>query len=185
MIDRIFTAASGRAVLLSLALFLILGVSLFQFGPYPGLSERVGSLPEETVGYDGAQLRDLLEEMDAEGRGEYRLFQFLDFLNPLLLYTLVMLLTAWLLNRSTTGSASYEGRLRVLVLVPFLGFCADVVENLILLLSLRAFPASSSTASLLPVATAVKFAGLSLAALGLILSLALFLASLRRRRLRE
>lgn len=125
--------ATGRRVLGALVVLVAAGSSLFRYGPYPELAP----LPEESPGLGPTQLRAFLSELGEDGREAYLLFQGVDLLNPVLTAGFAVLLLAWILRRSGLGT----GGARLALLIPVAALLADWLENLILSLAIRAYPA--------------------------------------------
>lgn len=172
LVTAVLRWATGYRVIQALLVAAGGGFALFRFGPYARVSSIAGPLPEESVS-SRSDLQDFLRELGGSGRELYATFQLWDFLNPLLLGFLSVASVGWLLGRSRL----VRGR-TVAAALPFVGPIADAVENVVLLVTVTAFPADPWVAELFPLVTSVKFLGLT-ATLLLIIALSV-LAILRR-----
>jgi len=172
MVTAILRWATGRRVIQSILVAAVGGFALFRFGPYSEVSSVAGPLPEETVS-SRSDLHGFLQELGGGGRELYATFQIWDFLNPLLLGFLSVALVGWLLGRSRLA----RGR-SVAAGIPFVAPIADAIENVVLLLTVAAFPADPWVGELFPLVTSVKFLGL---ASTLLLIVALSVLAIQRR----
>jgi len=172
MVTKILGWATGRRVIQSILVAVGGGFALFRFGPYAQVSSLAGPLPEEAVS-SRADLHGFLQELGAGGRELYATFQVWDFLNPLLLGFVSVALVGWLLGRSRL----VQGR-TVAAAIPFTAPVADATENVVLLLTIAAFPSDPWVGALFPVVTSVKFLGLVAT---LLLIIALSVLAIQRR----
>jgi len=167
--SRVIAFVSGIHVLTAFICLLVGGYFLFQTGPYPQLKQRLShaSLPEEKP-MSLTAIHAHFETLQATGRSQYASFQYLDFLNILLMLAFFSLFLAWLLQK--LGKS--ESRMRLLVLVPTLLASLDVFENLCLLALVAQYPKASSLGNLFPFLTVAK-----MVAFGLTAGTLLFLAA--------
>ena len=165
--------SGSRAAVLSV-ISIVASFALFNLGPYPRLKADLDQIPfpEESIS-SGADLSAFLVEIGAEAREAYFVFQIWDLLNPVLIGMLTLTLVTWMVGRSTTAS----GRAWLLV-VPLITPVGDLVENGILMAAIRAFPNETALATTLPLVGGMKFGGLGLT---LLLVLVLLVPTVRRR----
>ena len=167
MIDALYRAATGRAVLVTLVMLLVSGFAIFRLGPYPALVAAGAALPEETPGMSPERIHAFLDTLGETGRAGYARFQALDTVQAMLLAGFAMLLVAWILKRA--GSA--RGAWRVLALVPLIVLGAEAVENVLLARAALAHPSHAATTAFLPAVTTIKFASVVLMVLALLVAL--------------
>lgn len=149
---------TGARVLLASGLALAGGALVVLAGPYQGLRTAAGRpLPEE-LSTTPAAVAAFLAGLDAGGRARYAAFQYLDFLNPLLLSLAAAALLLWLSARARLPVAAG----RAMLLFPAALALADVTENLLLLGAIARYPEAGPLAEVLPWATRLKFAALLL-----------------------
>ena len=148
--------ATGRRVLIAVAIALVGQGLLFGTGPFPRVRALApgGMLPEEQIGYMPHMMMMFLSRIGPEGRADYILFQRLDILVPLLMGGAAALVIAWLLKRcgSTAGRATW------LPYVPVLFLLTEVVEDFVLARAAQMFPDPSPLTPSLIVLTGAKFA---------------------------
>ena len=164
MTGRGISSASGKRVLLALALFVAGSAFLFAGGPYQAARNAAGGpLPEESVS-SAAELHRFIEELGPEGRRVYLGFQGWDLLNPMLIGFLGFALLTWLMKLGEFGASP----MRHLVWLPLPVAASDGLENAVLARAVLSFPEASGTQALLPVLTSTKFALLPLMVLAII-----------------
>ncbi|MBK8003489.1 MAG: hypothetical protein IPK12_05965 [Gemmatimonadetes bacterium] len=147
---------TGPRVVLAVTAALLGGALVIFSGPYQAVRAAAGrALPEE-LSTGPAAVTEFLTALGEAGRARYATFQYLDFLNPVLLPIALALLLLWLAAR-----ARLPGRLgRALLLVPLTLALADLGENLLLLGAISRYPAPGPLAGVLPHLTTLKFTAL-------------------------
>lgn len=128
---------SKRYVIISLILFLIIGVSMTFYAPW--FSSNVGGLPymETKLGYTPADLLDMAEAYGETGRELYiKTSLTLDLLIPLLAGNFLTALSLYLLAK--TGG-TLKRRKQVIVL-GILTIASDWIENVLMISILSTYP---------------------------------------------
>lgn len=132
--------STGRNVLLAVVFWLGASVCLFNFGPYSSLrAAGGGDLPEERFGYSRQQAQFWLDDLRKEGRALYRSFQLFDLANAALMASALTLLLSYVLQQLWPSRSA----LRVLVYLPLLVGALELLENLLLLGLIAAFPVTT------------------------------------------
>ena len=166
--------ASGKVVVVSLAIWMASGVVLFTGGPYNAVRSAGGAtLLEERFGYSPSEAFDWLQSLGPAGREAYRSFQWFDSVNAIFMAIALTLSLVFTLGRLT----SEHNWLRLAILLPALGLLSELVENMLLLILLSQFPSGSAgtvnlAATITPIKlvigfTALPFVLLSYLALGI------------------
>ncbi len=127
--------ATGRRVLLMLAVAMAFNVWFFTIGPYGQMQDHGGIL-DERFGDSGQDHLDAIDAMGQEGRADYRAFLVADFVYPLLQALWMTGLLAWVSRR-------WRAFPSLLLLAPALAWVSDGVENLAFLGLLAQHPSGS------------------------------------------
>lgn len=145
--------ATGRNIVIALALWLGFSTWLFIRGPYPQVRAAGGGadLLEERFGYTPQHARQWLEALGPEGWRQYYSLQMLDAVSAVLMAASLSLLLAYTLGQLLPGHA-----LRGLAGLPLLAGLSEWAENAALLAALSSYPADSATLALASALTQVK-----------------------------
>ncbi len=160
MIASLLRWSTGRMAALGVALMVIVGQVVFRLGPYPRLEALPGGadLPE-TASTAPAVVAAYLERIGPEGRELYAQFQWFDLLNPVLICVALVPLIGWLLHRAGVADRAW----RYLILLPLVAGLMDLVEDVLLMGVIAAYPATGAWSGLLPLITMLKFGAVVLA----------------------
>lgn len=173
--------ATGRVVVIALALWLGYAILLFTLGPYSTLQRAGGGdLLEETFGYGTAEAQERLRALGEEGRNTYGKFQLLDGLNALVMTVALTLSLTFSLSRLLA-----EGNpVRLLVYLPALAGACELLENSLLLAMLSSFPSEATAAGTLagPVTSAKLVCAIVVLPVTVLSFVALGIKALRGRR---
>ena len=164
MLNSIVEFSSGRKALIALALLVVGGGLLFQFGPYTTLKQLTGGLmmPEEQfAGVEG--VARYLQALEQPGREIYGGFQWLDLINPLLSGFFMWMLFGWLIKKARWQNTKATW----IMLLPIFLLLAELVENYTLGRAAADFPNLASLTEWAQPATNAKFAVFAIAIIGL------------------
>jgi hypothetical protein len=161
VIDLILRPATGARAAAALAALGLGGTLLFRLSPYDELKAVLDDapLPEETI-TSSDRLSEILDALGAAGRESYLQFQVWDLVNPILIGLAGAMLLGWLLKRGQRADSAW----RLVVLLPVVLIIADFLENVVISISIGAFPDRLVIGGVLPLVTAAKF-GAALATL--------------------
>ncbi len=175
MIPWVLRRATGRNLIIAVVVFALGSAAIFGLGPYTAVRDAAGgrALPEEGI-TPPAELDAYLSALGSDGRELYRQFQRWDIANPVLLAMLGLALVGWLLHQTGLAESRWRGALLLALVAP----AADLLENVVIGASLSAYPQTAGVAGLLPALSTIKFAGLALTFV-LVLVLAVRLARIR------
>lgn len=159
MIASLLRWSTGRMAALGVALMIIGGQLIFRLGPYPRLEALPGGadLPE-TASTAPAMVAAYLERIGPEGRELYAQFQWFDLLNPVLICVALVPLIGWLLGRAGVADRPW----RYLILLPFVAGAMDLLEDVLLMGVIAAYPEPAAGGGLLPLITMLKFGAIVL-----------------------
>ena len=131
--------ATGRAVAISLLIWLSYSAIILNWGPYPRLKRSIIELPEEDFTATASESQSKLVQLGERGRERYREFLRLEIANALITTVASTLLMTYALSR-LVDSKSPAG---LLVYLPIVAGICDLIENAQLAAAIKHYPHAS------------------------------------------